>query len=309
MRNTCCLRYIWAIFATTYIALVASLQATPSFPAPQAFVKVNQLYFLYTYPIAPYLNKSGVLMVGLEGMGRGLFDKAPPGDAETGYGGYDYGHVTTDASARAETLALGGHTVTFTAGSRTAQADGRGVPMGAAAVWDAPTGHMVVPASGLARCLGLPAHWDPHRRVLSISGPDVLTLFDTTITQDPFLHLDWTALTPSRVTRHPNDAPRSADYVAGNADRRRLPWLMIEMRNVSGLPTRACDLNAAILYSDAGRSPHLEGRGNPKRRIGIIASGGVWRYPLALQTTLDGDTPLCVVSCPVSSAPMPSKAP
>ena len=182
-----------------------------SAPPPQAFVKVNRLYFLYTYPVVPYLDKSGVLMVGLEGMGRGLFDKAPPGDADAAFlGGDDYGHVTTDVAARTETLSLGGHTVTFTAGARTAQANGRGVPMAAAAVWDAPTGQMVVPALTLARCLGLAARWDPQLRTLSISGPDVLTLHDTVITSNLPSSFDTTSWVPTQTTLHPKDAPWDA---------------------------------------------------------------------------------------------------
>ena len=88
-------------------------------------------------------------------------------------------------------------------------------------------------------------------------------------------------------------------FATRNPDRHKLPWLTIGMRNVSPESLDvAFDYHIKILYL---RSASGELGNSPNRR-GLIGSGR-WRYTLALQTDLDGGIPLCVVSCPVSSAP------
>ncbi len=283
------------------------LRAAPlrqaNFVPPQAFVKVNQFYLLYTYPVIPYLDKSGALMVGLEGFARALFAKAPPGDAQAKiYGGNDYGRVTTDTAARRETLTLGDHLLTFTANSTTVQADGTAAAMGAPARWDAATGQMVVTAASLARALGLTCRWD--RRVVTITAPPdmVATNRDGDFGVDPDTP-DYDAVVPWRVTYRGSGLP--AGLGGENHTRQRLiPWLAVEARNVSGGLIFQEALNVQVLYDNGGMSSNLEGLSEPSRYSHYgpeLVPGQLRRFAVSLQGY--HDTALCVISIPASTVP------
>jgi hypothetical protein len=278
----------------------------------QAFVKVNEFYFLYTYPVVPYLNAKGVLMVGLDGMGRGMnyYVHSGPQAQETD----DYGHVTTDAAARTETLAFGDHTLTFTAGSATVQADGKSVSMEAEAAWNVPSGQMVVPALALAHCLHLAAHWDAKRRVLSLNGPDILTAPDgggQMISRQGLAQYDTTSLVPNLVIFHPSGRPK--DAVWASRPTHDTPWLMTEMTNTSRITVTQSLMNVFILYPDGEGSQNLDGFGEGKFNRGpdpvVVPPGGFRRFPIAMQTTYPtGLPPACVISCPIAVPALPARS-
>jgi hypothetical protein len=112
---------LWASFASLFFCTTGILRAAPP---RQAFVKVNQYYVLYTYPVVPYLNDKGVLMVGLEGFGRVIDHDATP-HQEPVPGVERYGTVKVDVAARMETLTFDGYHLMFRAGSSILNADGR----------------------------------------------------------------------------------------------------------------------------------------------------------------------------------------
>jgi hypothetical protein len=293
--------------------LVTPLRANVrSSTSRQAFVKVNEFYFLYTYPVVPYLNAKGVLMVGLDGMGRGMnyYVHSGPQAQETD----DYGHVTTDAAARTETLAFGDHTLTFTAGSATVQADGKSVSMEAEAAWNVPSGQMVVPALALAHCLHLAAHWDAKRRVLSLNGPDILTAPDgggQMISRQGLAQYDTTSLVPNLVIFHPSG--RTKDAVWASRPTHDTPWLMTEMTNTSRITVTQDLMNVFILYPDGEGSQNLDGFGEGKFNRGpdpvVVPPGGFRRFPIAMQTTYPtGLPPACVISCPIAVLALPARS-
>jgi hypothetical protein len=304
------------VLSVALLAPVIPLRAATSTPTPpQAFVKVNQFYLLYTYPVVPYLDKSGTLMVGLEGFARCLITKAPASDPQAKfYDGDDYGRVTTDAAARTETLTLGDHVLTFTAGSATVQADGAGVAMEAAAVWNTATRQMVVPAASLARSLGLVAAWNPQKLLLTVTAPDPMTSNDADDMGGADFAVDRTALVPWRVTSRTTDAPADTHYPLGPAAVRLLPhpppWLLYEVRNVFGAAIQVEELNVLVLYSGAGKSGNLDGIGRVAGNgpSPTIPASGIRRFSVSLQEDPDSHAvPLCVVSYP--DMPLPRMLP
>ena len=290
-----------ALAVTFFVLSASSRCAADVRRPPQAFVKVNQFYFLYTYPVVPYLDHHGILMVGLEGMGRGLFDKAPAGDPETGFAPWDFGQVTTDARARRQTLTLGGHMLTFTGGSAVAVADGHRTPLESAARWAG--GGLAVPAASLARLLGLSAHWDAGRRVLALSGPNDLTNFDWQNEPTPTAYLaryDLASLAPDRVTLCPPPTPPVGVHYPDGFQSHQVPWLRISVRNVSGGTITGNALNVIVLYTRGGASQNLE-EGDPHLKSGhcpsgspALAPGGVRVFPMALQAGCQGWTGSCL---------------
>jgi hypothetical protein len=304
-RSNC----LWHCLTVALIALVSPLRAdTSSSTPPQAFVKVNQFYLLYTYPVVPYVDRSGTLMVGLEGFARSLFAKAPVGDPQAKfYGGDDYGRVTTDAAARTETL---------TAGSATVQVDGASVTMEAAAVWNTATGQMVVPAASLARCLGLACAWNPVQRLLTVTAPDAMTSGDMSDGGGAYSASQSAPLVPWRVAVRAAPPPPGTVYPIGpgGGSWRRVyaaqPWLMYEARNVSSAAVYSEELNVVVLFTNNAISGDLDSVSG-FRSYGpspAIPDGGVRQLSVSLQSNPNIHLfPLCVVSYPqalVTSLPI-----
>ena len=99
-------------------------------PPPDAFLKINQFYVLFTYPIVPHRDPSGTFIVGLDALAKMM---------EV--------HTRHDALRKKETILRAGHSITFTDGAATADVDGKPVALSVTALWDAPSGKMIVPLS------------------------------------------------------------------------------------------------------------------------------------------------------------------
>lgn len=133
----------------------------------QAFLKVNQFYILYTNPIVPQYTKSGDFLVGLQSVALILNAKA-----------------FTNPQATVTTVVKGTHKIQVTAGSQTALVDGKPVHMAAPAVLKQPSGQMVVPLSALVLALRLHSRWDARRRVLALTGKDLINNINSNVLRD-----------------------------------------------------------------------------------------------------------------------------
>ncbi len=143
---------------TMFLALlVFALASTVSAASRQAFLKVNKFYILYTNPIVPQYIKRGDFLVGLQSAALILNAKA-----------------TTNAQATVTTVVKGLHQIQITAGSQTAQVDGKPVRMAAPAVLKQPSGQMIVPLSALVSAFHLQSRWDARRRVLALTGKNLM---------------------------------------------------------------------------------------------------------------------------------------
>ena len=133
----------------------------------QAFLKVNEFYILYTNPIVPQYTKNGDFLVGLQSAALILNAKA-----------------FTNAQATVTTVVKDTHKIQVTVGSQTALVDGKPVRMAASAVLKQPSGQMVVPLSALISALHLQAHWDARRRVLALTGKNLLNNINSDVLRD-----------------------------------------------------------------------------------------------------------------------------
>jgi hypothetical protein len=332
---------LWAacVLSVALLAPVIPLWAATSTPTPpQAFVKLDQEYLLYTAPIVPYLDRSGTMMVGVAGVARALYSP------QTGFG-----RVQDDPQKRTETLTLGDRRVTFRDGSATATtvegttAEGKPVPLGVPARWDAASKHMVVGAAGLARCLGLTCRWDGRRRVLTVTAPPAIVATNTdgyfavhfgmlvghNLSSDPNLPSDpitpvdpntpvddpdvpvdpgadyYDYVVPWRVAYHASGLPADANLGAeGNTPRRLIPWLSMEARNVSGGLILQEALNVEVLYDNGLTSGNVEGPTVPDKYSHYgpnLWPGQVRRFAVALQRVKDtAQGPLNAPLCVIS---------
>ncbi len=140
-------------------------------PLPDAFLKINQFYVLFTYPIVPHQDPSGTFIVGLDALAEII-----------------EAHTRTDAANKVETVTLAGHSITFTDGKQTAEVDGKPVALPVTALWDTPSGKMVVPLSPILAAFHIQSHWDATHKILALQNK----MFLTRITAAPdILSLIW----------------------------------------------------------------------------------------------------------------------
>ena len=147
------------------------VSATTCSPPPDAFLKINQFYVLFTYPIVPHRDPSGTFIVGLDALAKIM-----------------EAHTRTDAANKTETLFLPSHSITFVDGASTATVDGKPVALPVTALWDTPSGKMIVPLSPILAAFHIPSHWDATHKILTLQDKAFLT----TLTNDPdTLNLVW----------------------------------------------------------------------------------------------------------------------
>ena len=153
---------------TVFLALLTFAPTCAVLAAPpQAFLKVNQFYILYTNPIVPQYTKNGDFLVGLQSAALILNAKA-----------------VTNTQATVTTVVKGSHKIQITAGSPLALVDGKLVRMAAPAVLKQPSGQMVVPLSALINALHLQSRWDARRRVLALTGKNLMNNINSDFLRD-----------------------------------------------------------------------------------------------------------------------------
>jgi len=185
--------------------------ATCSTP-PDAFLKVNQFYVLFTYPIVPHRDPSGTFIVGLDALAKMM-----------------EAHTRHDAIRKTETVLLAGHSITFADGASTASVDGKPVALPVTALWDAPSGKMIVPLSPILAAFHIQSHWDVTHKILTLQNKTFLT----TLTNDPdTLNLVWRSQGPSPSDFNRNDlVPTSVNWFPVHSSD---PDFNLTVQNVSG---------------------------------------------------------------------------
>ena len=133
-------------------------------PPPDAFLKVNQFYVLFTYPIVPHLDKSGTFLVGLNAFAEMIGAT-----------------VRTDRPTRSETITWRSNSVTFIDRARTAAIDGRYVPIPVPALFDQPSGKMIAPLSVILQAFHIRPRWNAKYRILALQDKSFFPVF----TADP----------------------------------------------------------------------------------------------------------------------------
>ncbi len=189
LKQTVFLALLAAAFAVLLGLAYRQLSATPSAPLhgafaprdcvsaatcsppPDAFLKINQFYVLFTYPIVPHRDPSGTFIVGLDALAKMM-----------------EAHTRHDALRKKETILRAGYSITFVDGASTATVDGKPVDLPVTALWDAPLGKMIVPLSPILAAFHIQSHWDATHKILTLRDKTFLT----TLTDDPdTLNLIW----------------------------------------------------------------------------------------------------------------------
>ncbi len=200
-------------------------------PPPDAFLKINQFYVLFTYPIVPHRDPSGTFIVGLDALAKIM-----------------EAHTQTSVADKAETLTFSGHSITFTDGASTAEADGKPVALPVTALWDTPSGKMVVPLSPILATFHIPSHWDATHKILTLQDKAFLT----TLTNDPdTLNLVWRSQGMELSDLNRNDIVPTAMkwFPIHHSD----PDFTLTVQNVSGktIPRGCQHIN--LIYGIYGR--------------------------------------------------------
>ena len=200
-------------------------------PPPDAFLKINQFYVLFTYPIVPHRDPSGTFIVGLDALANMM-----------------EAHTRTNAASKTATLFLPSHSITFADGAATADVDGKPVALPVTALWDTPSGKMIVPLSPILAAFHVQSQWDPTHRILTLHDKTFLT---TLTTNSDALDLVWRT-----------QAPRPSDYNRNDIVPTAMKWFPIHhsdpdftltVQNVSGktIPRGCQHIN--LIYGIYGR--------------------------------------------------------
>lgn len=205
-------------------------------PPPDAFLKINQFYVLFTYPIVPHRDPSGTFIVGLDALAKMM-----------------EAHTSTDAESKTETLFLPSHSITFADGASTATVDGKPLALPVTALWDTPSGKMVVPLSPILDTFHIQSQWDETHKILMLHDKTFLT----TLTNDPdTLNLVWRT-----------QAPSPSDYNRNDLVPTSMKWF----------PIHSSSSNFDLTVQNVSGKTIPRGRNHVDFIYGIFGSGG---YPI-----------------------------
>lgn len=181
-------------------------------PAPDAFLKINEFYVLFTYPIVPHRDPSGTFIVGLDALAKIM-----------------EAHTRTDTASKAETVTLAGRSITFVDGASIATVDGKPVTLPVTALWDAPSGKMIVPLSPILQAFHIQSYWDETHKILALHNKAFLT---TLTNNSDALDSVWRTQAPSPSDFNRNDlVPTSMKWFPIHSSD---PDFKLTVQNVSG---------------------------------------------------------------------------
>lgn len=205
-------------------------------PPPDAFLKINQFYVLFTYPIVPHRDPSGTFIVGLDALAKMM-----------------EAHTHTDAESKTETLFLPSHSITFADGASTATVDGKPVTLPVTALWDAPSGKMIIPLSPILDTFRIQSQWDETHKILALHNKAFLT---TLTNNSDALDAVWRT-----------QAPSPSDYNRNDLVPTSMKWF----------PIRSSSSNFDLTVQNVSGKTIPRGRQHVDFIYGIYGSGG---YPI-----------------------------
>ncbi len=234
-------------------------------PPPDAFLKINQFYVLFTYPVVPHRDPSGTFIVGLDALAKIM-----------------EAHTRINAASKTETLFLLSHSITFVDGASTATVDGKLVDLPVSALWDTPSGKMIVPLSPILAAFHIPSHWDAAHKILTLQDKTFLT----TLTNDPdTLNLVWRT-----------QAPSPSDYNRNDLVPTSMKWF----------PVRSSSSNFDLTVQNVSGKTIPRGRNHVNFVYGIFGSGG---YPITqYASSIEGAAGPFGLGAPILLPPLPAGA-
>ena len=131
--------------------------AAPKNVSQPVLLKLNQNYLLFTYPVAPYRDQNGSVMVPLRVVGELM-------------GGQVYNSKSRKAGTLIRPDLVESHLLEFTSGSRRASIDEKEVQLASAPIWLKGSDELLVPLGPLIDTFGLRPRWNPKTNVLALDS-------------------------------------------------------------------------------------------------------------------------------------------
>ncbi len=200
--------------------------AAPSNASQPVLLKLNFNYLLFTYPVSPYRDRNGSVMVPLRVVGELM-------------GGQVYTSRSRKAGLLIRPTPGESHLLEFTAGSREAFVDENRVELTSAPVWLGEEGELLVPLKPLITAFKLRPRWNRQKSVLTLSSGFFKRLESFELETLPDGYKDTERLVPGDVT------------LTRQGPGRRQVRLDMNLRNVSGPPVRAGQ-QGVVLWAQYG---------------------------------------------------------
>lgn len=186
----------------------------PENVAHPVLLKLNYNYLLFTYPVAPYRDPNGSVMVPLRVVGELM-------------GGQVYNSKPRKTGTLIRPDLVESHLLEFVAGSRQALVDDEAVQLASAPIWLADSNELLVPLEPLIKAFGLRPRWNPETNVLALDS--ILFEYIETFEREtlPYGYQDTEQLIPGDVL-----------LKRQGPDARQIK-LMMNLKDVSNTPVRA----------------------------------------------------------------------
>lgn len=218
--------------------------AAPKNVAHPILLKLNYNYLLFTYPVAPYRDPNGSVMVPLRVVGELM-------------GGQVYNSKPRKTGTLIRPDLVESHLLEFVAGSRQALIDDKTVQLASAPIWLADSDELLVPLEPLIKTFGLRPHWNPKTSVLALGS--ILFEYIETFEREtlPYSYQDTEQLIPGDVSLK-RQGPSA-----------RQIKLTMNLKDVSNTPIRAGQQGVFLLAQYGGiGDTFVEGRNTEIPTIG-----------------------------------------
>lgn len=149
------LTLVWSFVAAQRVN--APYNTAPKNVSQPVLLKLGYNYLLFTYPVAPYRDKNGSVMVPLRVVGELM-------------GGQVYTSKARKAGMLIRPTLEESHLLEFVSGSRSAYVDEKEVRLASAPIWLSEEGELLVPLEPLIDAFGLRPRWNRQANVLALSS-------------------------------------------------------------------------------------------------------------------------------------------
>jgi len=133
----------------------APYNAAPKNASQPVLLKLNYNYLLFTYPVAPYRDQNGSVMVPLRVVGELM-------------GGQVYYSKARKVGVLIRPTLVESHLLEFVSGSRRAYVDEKEVRLASAPVWLDGKNELLVPLEPMIEAFGLRPRWNRETNVLTL---------------------------------------------------------------------------------------------------------------------------------------------
>lgn len=217
---------MWTVGSTLARTTNDPYDAAPSTASRPVLLRLNYSYLLFTYPVAPYRDENGSIMVPLRVVGELM-------------GGQVYTRTARKAGLLIRPTQEENHLLEFIAGSRKAFVDEKPVQLESTPVWLSRERELLVPLEPMIAAFDLRPRWNRQKSVLTLSSSFFEYFESFELETLPGGYEETERLVPDDVT------------LTRRGPSRRQLRLDMNLRNVSGTPVRAGQ-QGVVLWAQYG---------------------------------------------------------